>query len=135
MAIKIEVNELGTKIKTIPGISDILAGTILAETGDIHRFKSYRAYVSFAGLDAIVKQSGESISGRNSISKKGSTRLRTSLYRATVTCIGKDNIIDEYFKKKKEEGKHGKIALVSCSRKLAGIVYAVLKSNTEYIRR
>ncbi len=44
---------------------------ILAEIGDINRFKSSSALVAFAGIDPTVRQSGEFSSTHNHMSKRG----------------------------------------------------------------
>lgn len=41
-------------LHTIPGIGMIAAATILAEIGDINRFKSSSALVAFAGIDLFI---------------------------------------------------------------------------------
>ena len=55
-------------LHTIPGIGMIATATILAEIGDIHRFKSSSALVAFAGIDPTVRQSGEFNSTHNHMS-------------------------------------------------------------------
>ena len=50
----------------------IAAAAILAEIGDIHRFKNSSALVAFAGIDPTVRQSGEFNSIHNHMSKRGS---------------------------------------------------------------
>ena len=63
-------------LHTIPGIGIIGAATILAEIGDISRFKNSSALVAFAGIDPTVRQSGEFNSTHNHMSKRGSPYLR-----------------------------------------------------------
>ncbi len=46
-------------LQTIPGVGLISALTIVAECGDISRFKHARALTAFAGLDPSVKESGQ----------------------------------------------------------------------------
>ena len=58
----------------------IAAATILAEIGDIHRFKNSSALVAFAGIDPTVRQSGEFNSIHNHMSKRDSPYLRHAIY-------------------------------------------------------
>ena len=51
--------ELDTPILSIPGISFKLAGSIIAEIGDISRFDSPAKLLAFAGLDPSIYQSGK----------------------------------------------------------------------------
>ena len=73
-------------LHTIPGIGMIAAATILAEIGDINRFKSSSALVAFAGIDPTVRQSGEFSSTHNHMSKRGSPYLRHAIFLAATTC-------------------------------------------------
>jgi len=46
-------------ITTIPGIGETIGAAIIGEIGDINRFDTPGKLVAFAGLDAVVHQSGE----------------------------------------------------------------------------
>ena len=48
------IKEIDTPILSIPGISFKLAGTIIAEIGDISRFDSPAKLLAFAGLDHSI---------------------------------------------------------------------------------
>jgi transposase len=41
--------ECAQHLTSIPGIGPVLAGTILAEIGDVHRFRRLEALVAYAG--------------------------------------------------------------------------------------
>ena len=45
-------------LRTIPGIGPINALTILAETGDLRRFRHHRQFLKFCGVDLATVQSG-----------------------------------------------------------------------------
>jgi transposase len=72
-------------IQSIPGIGARIAATILAEVGEIDRFDHAKKLVAFAGVDPSVFSSGKFTATRNRITKRGSRRLRTTLYLA-VRC-------------------------------------------------
>ena len=93
-------------LHTIPGIGMIAAATILAEIGDINRFKSSSALVAFAGIDPTVRQSGEFSSTHNHMSKRGSPYLRHAIFLAATTCSFHNSHLNAYYKKKREQGKH-----------------------------
>ncbi|MFA9427881.1 transposase [Natronorubrum sp. A-ect3] len=58
---------------TIPGVGQTKAAVIVAELGEIERFDTHKEVVSYAGLDPVVHQSGETeIHG--SISKRVQAR-------------------------------------------------------------
>ena len=119
-------------LHTIPGIGMIAAATILAEIGDINRFKSSSALVAFAGIDPTVRQSGEFSSTHNHMSKRGSPYLRHAIFLAATTCSFHNSPLNTYYKKKRDQGKHHLTATGAVARKLTTIIYAVLRDSKPY---
>ena len=119
-------------LHTIPGIGMIAAATILAEIGDINRFKSSSALVAFAGIDPTVRQSGEFSSTHNHMSKRGSPYLRHAIFLAATTCSFHNSPLNAYYKKKREQGKHHLTATGAVARKLTTVIYAVLRDGKPY---
>lgn len=123
---------------SIDGIGENLASRILAEIGDIKRFKTREALIAYAGLDPNISQSGQ-ISGEHlSISKKGNKRLRCLLYLA-VTCnirVKKENAITYFYQKKRQQSNplNSKAAKIACTAKLLKIIYGMCKNNTIFQR-
>lgn len=119
-------------LHTIPGIGMIAAATILAEIGDINRFKSSSALVAFAGIDPTVRQSGEFSSTHNHMSKRGSPYLRHAIFLAATTCSFHNSPLNAYYKKKRDQGKHHLTATGAVARKLTSVIYAVLRDSKPY---
>ena len=119
-------------LHTIPGIGMIAAAAILAEIGDINRFKSSSALVAFAGIDPTVRQSGEFSSTHNHMSKRGSPYLRHAIFLAATTCSFHNSPLNAYYKKKREQGKHHLTATGAVARKLTTVIYAVLRDGKPY---
>lgn len=119
-------------LHTIPGICIIGAATILAEIGDISRFKNSSALVAFAGIDPTVRQSGEFNSTHNHMSKRGSPYLRHAIFLAATTCSFHNSPLNAYYKKKRDQGKHHLTATGAVARKLTTIIYAVLRDSKPY---
>ena len=119
-------------LHTIPEIGMIATATILAEIGDIHRFKSSSALVAFAGIDPTVRQSGEFNSTHNHMSKRGSPYLRHAIFLAATTCSFHNSPLNAYYKKKRDQGKHHLTATGAVARKLTTVIYAVLRDSKPY---
>lgn len=119
-------------LHTIPGIGMIAAAAILAEIGDINRFKSSSALVAFAGIDPTVRQSGEFNSTHNHMSKRGSPYLRHAIFLAATTCSFHNSPLNAYYKKKRDQGKHHLTATRAVARKLTTVIYAVLRDSKPY---
>jgi transposase len=133
-------------IKSIPGIGEKIAATILSEIGEIDRFNNPKKLVAFAGVDPSVFESGKFTATKNRITKRGSSRLRHALYMAvrcairdcrkkktTDEIIPRNKRIREFYDKKREEGKPFKVAVIACVNKLLHWIYALLKSKSTFI--
>ena len=78
-------------LRNIPGIDPINALTILAEAGDLRRFRHHRQFLKFCGLDLATCQSG-TFRGRTKLSKYGNARLRRTFWMAAkVAARQRDN--------------------------------------------
>jgi transposase len=132
-------------IKSIPGIGEKIAATIISEIGEINRFDNPKKLVAFAGVDPSVFESGKFTATKNRITKRGSSRLRHALYMA-VRCairdcrkkktsdeiIPRNKKLREFYDKKREEGKPFKVAVIACVNKLLHWIYALLKSKSAF---
>lgn len=119
-------------LHTIPGIGIIGAATILAEIGDISRFKNSSSLIAFSGIDPTVRQSGEFNSTHNHMSKRGSPYLRHAIFLAATTCSFHNSPLNAYYKKKRDQGKHHLTATGAVARKLTTVIYAVLRDSKPY---
>lgn len=126
------MQEIGSTITTIPGVSTILGAIILSEIGDVSRFSSPNKLAAFAGIDPSIKQSGDYSSIRNHMSKRGSPYLRRALWMACTTSIQFDPMFKEYYLKKRSEGKSYMTTLGHISKKLITVIFAILRDNKKY---
>jgi transposase len=74
------------RLRQIPGIGPIIAMTILAEAGDLRRFRHHRQFLKFCGLDLATHQSGQ-FRGQTKLSKFGNARLRRAFWVAAQVAI------------------------------------------------
>ncbi|MBB6716822.1 IS110 family transposase [Clostridium gasigenes] len=120
-------------LTSIPGIGTVTAAIILSEVGDITRFKSSASLVAYAGIDPTVKQSGQFNSTNNRMSKRGSPYLRRALFLSASTCTLHEGVLNNYYIKKRSEGKHHLTAVGAVAHKLTHIVYAIMRDNKDYV--
>jgi transposase len=113
-------------------VSDTTAHNLLAEIGDISRFTGVKQLVAFAGLAPAERQSGTSVHGKPMLNKRGSRRLRKSLYMPAVVASMHNPDVKELYGRLIEAGKKPMCAIVACMRKLLHIAYGVLKNRTPY---
>jgi transposase len=130
-----ELNDQGKLIDTIPGFSAKLSEVIVAECGDITKFKDANALVAYAGLDPKPIQSGSSVNRYGHISKRGSTMLRYALFLAARVAWRYDSQLQDYYQKKRGEGRSFTEVICMISRKLIHRIYAVVKEQRPYETR
>ena len=121
--------------KKFSGISEKLAVQIVAEFGDLSKFKNKKSLISFIGIDAPPYESGNFKADQRKISKRGNTILRKVGYQA-MKCMmsAKDpkNEIYKYMIKKEKEGKAKKVCKFAGLNKFLRIYYArVMESKAE----
>ena len=113
-------------IRQMPCIGDTLAPRIIAEIGDIRRFKNKHSLIAYAGIDAPPYQSGAFNATERHISKRGNSYLRKTGYEIMQSLIQHKPIGDpvyDFISKKRLEGKCGKEAMIAGLNKFLRIYY------------
>ena len=112
------------------GVGRILGPQIMAEIGDVLRFKKKESLVCFAGLEAPPYESGKFESHNRTISKKGSPHLRAALFQV-MDCLLKTQPVNDpvfqFIDRKRSEGKHYYSYMCAGSAKFLRIYYARVK--------
>ena len=115
------------------GVGKNLGPQLMAEIGDIRRFHSKKALVAYAGIDAPPYQSGQCELKSRSISKRGSSSLRRTLFLVMSVILQtspEDQPIYQFMDKKRSEGKPYKVYMMASANKFLRIYYA---SVTKYL--
>lgn len=119
-------------ICSIPGVGELTAVTVLAETNGFELIRNKKQLTSYSGLDVREKQSGTSVKGKPRISKKGNKFLRKSMHLPALAAIRHNERYKAVFARL--VSKHGikMKAAVSVQRKLLELIYVIFKSNKSY---
>ncbi len=113
------------------GVGPVLGPQLMAEIGDVRRFHSKKALVAFAGIDAPPYQSGQVDVRSRSISKRGSSSLRRTLFLVMSVILQSapvDEPIYQFMCKKRSEGKPYKVYMMASANKFLRVYYATVKS-------
>lgn len=94
-----------------------MAVRLVAEVGDIRRFRNANALIAYASLDSPPYQLGAYSASKRHISKRGSPSVRKTGYEI-INSIRKlkldtDNAVYTYTLKKEAEGKQLKVAKIA----------------------
>lgn len=139
-ALKQEMNSLAEQLPEYPvvmgmfGVGPALGPQLIAEIGDVRRFHSKKALVAFAGIDAPPYQSGQMDVRSRSISKRGSSALRRTLFLVMTVYLQQSpeqEPIYQFMDKKRAEGKPYRVYMMASANKFLRVYYATVKAHLE----
>ena len=124
------------RLCTIPGIGPINALTIMAEAGDLRRFRHHRQFLKYCGLDLSTQQSGL-FRGQTKLSKFGNARLRRALWMAAQVAIkqrdnGFRDKFERYIAKDRSDKDLRRKALTAVAAKVARTAHALITSGADF---
>lgn len=124
------------RLQQIPGIGPINALTILAEAGDLRRFKHHKQFLKFCGMNLSTQQSG-TFRGQSKLSKYGNARLRRTFWMAgQVAIMQRENSFKDKFNRYIKNDRHNlhlrRKAYTAVAAKVARVAHAVIKYNEDY---
>ena len=127
-----KIKEIVKRVTTIPGVGNLTAVIVLAETNGFELIRNKRQLTSYAGFDVKEKQSGTSVKGKPKISKRGNKNLRKSLHLPSLSSVKWDENFRAIYAGL--VAKHGikMKALIAVQRKVLELIYILYKNETEY---
>lgn len=134
---EIEGDKNVEKLMEIPGVGKQLAASFIGFLGDGSRFPNVSTIGAATGLVPRIDISS-TIKRLGHITKCGNTNLRSLLILAAwshVRSNGGGAIKDKYLYMTQVQSKSKKIAIVATARKLAELMYTLLKNGTSYEKR
>lgn len=119
-------------MSSIPGVGELTAIIVLAETNGFELIRSKKQLTSYAGLDVKEKQSGTSVKGKPKISKKGNRSLRKAMYLPALSAVKWDERFKAIYAR--IVGRNGikMKGLVAVQRKLLEMMYILFKNKNTY---
>lgn len=129
----VKEDELTTRLKSLPGIGDILALLVRYEIDDIERFATAGKLTSYAGLvPSLYSSGGKNYYGR--ITKQGNRWLRWAMTEAAQVANKNSAYLGSHYQKVKAR-KGANTATIAVARKLLEIVYYVWKEKRPYFEK
>jgi transposase len=113
-------------LSTVPGIGDGVIFTLLGELPELGHLTG-REIGALCGLAPFNRDSG-AMKGRRRI-KGGRAPIRTVLYMAMLSAIQCNPVIKTFYQHLVAQGKHKKVALTACMRKMMTILNAMVRDN------
>lgn len=117
-------------LKTISGVGDILALTILYEIGDITRFDSVQKFASYSRLVKCKAESAGKVYGTQG-NKIGNAHLKWAFSEAAVLYLRNNESAKRYLGKLEKRMAKSK-ALSALAHKLGRAIYYMLRNKTVF---
>ena len=116
-------------LTSMPGIGDSIASTLigdLPELGSLNR----RQIAALTGVAPYNRDSG-SLRGKRRI-RGGRAHSRTALYLSAMVAVRFNPHIKRFYERLVATGKHKKVALIACIRKIVTALNAMVRDNTPW---
>ena len=120
------------EVRNMKGVGDRLAPLLIAEIGDIRRFKNAGSLIAYAGIDSPPYQSGKYEATNRHISKRGNKYLRKTgfeVMQSIKSFCRVDCEVYDYIVKKETEGKCKKSGKIAGLNKFLRQYYGILKKK------
>ena len=117
------------RLLTVPGIGPVVVHTLLADLPELGHLNN-KEIAALTGVAPYNRDSG-ALRGKRRI-RGGRASVRTILFMAVMTSIQHNHVIRSHYQRLVAAGKHKKVALTACIRKLVVILNAMLKSGSNW---
>ena len=122
-------------LKTIPGIGDVLASLISLEISDISRFPDAQHFASYCGLIPSIYSTNKTRRVGHLI-RACNKHIKTALIEASWIAIIHSPYFKYYFNRLRyKKSKHKNVAIAGVARRMAEIIYKMLKEKRPYEER
>lgn len=112
----------GNPVQGLHGAGATVASALIAQAGDVRRFRGPAAFARYSGTAPIPCGSGQT-SGRHRLHRGGNRQLNAALYRIAMVQARDDPTGRAFMARKQAEGKTKREARRALQRHLANVVY------------
>lgn len=124
------LDQHGNPLEDLLGVGTLLAATLIAQAGDVRRFKSQAAFARFCGAAPIPCGSGQT-ANRHRLHRGGNRQLNAALYRIAIVQQRHHPAAKAFLARKAQEGKTPREARRALKRHLANVIYRRLRTWAE----
>jgi hypothetical protein len=123
-------------LRTVKGLGEVTAPTILAAVGTPQRFQSQAAFRGWTGVVAHASQSADSDAKGLPMTKAGPKRVKLALYQAAEIARQWDpQLAKIYYDQMVHKGKPHNKAIGAVMSHLASRIHVVLTEQRDYVLR
>ena len=116
-------------IRSLPGMGAVLTAELIAEAGNLARFRSADALASAAGIAPVLRQSGRTRFLRRP--NGGNKNLKRVFYQSAFCSLSHQDS-RTFYDRKRREGKRHHEAVIALARRRVNVLWAVIHSRTPF---
>jgi len=116
-------------IQSLPGMGVVMTAELIANIGDIGRFRSADALAAAAGLTPVLRQSGKSHAIRRATS--GDKALKRVFFQSAFTALSHPES-KAFYDRKRAEGKRHNQAVIALARRRINVIWAMLNTRQPF---
>jgi transposase len=132
MCIYLQQIPYSQNILSIRGLGQVTVAGLIGEVADFNKFDTISEIMKLAGLDLYEISSGNH-KGQRRISKRGRPLMRKLLFFAAINAVKSKGIMHAKYQHMLDRGMPKMKALIAISRKLLGLIFAIVRDNTKYL--
>jgi transposase len=117
-------------IQSLPGMGVVLTAELIANIGDIRRFRSPDALAAAAGLTPVLRQSGKSYAIRRGNS--GDKALKRVFFQSAFVALYHPES-KAFYDRKRAEGKRHNQAIIALARRRINVIWAMLNTRQPFV--
>lgn len=117
-------------LSSVPGIGNGVAYTLLGELPELGDLTN-KQIAALCGLAPFNRDSGQ-MKGKRRI-RGGRAPVRTMLYMAMLCAIQHNPVMKEFYGRLVAQGKHKKVAITACMRKMMTILNTMVRNDQEWL--
>ena len=114
-----------TDLTTIPGVTELAAAELLAEIGDVRRYRTKAQFAIANGTAPLTASSGRT--DRHRLNGGGNRQLNRIIHYVALT-QARDGAGPAYYERKQAEGKSRREALRCLKRRISDRIFNVLRA-------
>lgn len=126
------LHQLFQNISSVDGVGMITAVHIIVATNEFLCINDPKKFACYSGIAPFEHSSGTSIRGKNRVSQRANKRVKTILHLSAMGAIRKKGELQDYYKRKVEEGKNKMSVLNAVRNKIIHRVFACARENRRY---
>lgn len=114
-------------MESMPGVGVTVSTTLLSDLQELGTLNQ-KQIAALVGVAPMNRDSGR-MRGRRRI-RGGRAQVRTVLFMATLSAIQHNPVIKAFYQRLLKNGKHKKVAIVACMRKMIVLLNAMVRDET-----